>query len=181
MLVRGIEQRLLPSVIHIAYFILSCPLCTESDKAQCLMGHLVGMQKDTIDAMGCASVAFAARNSSLVSGRYTGEKLLDERVPVLLEAGWRPAPQDGFPDLPQSPRSNGSTGSSAPPAVPQRAAGYVAPPPTRLRCQPPHAAAPANAEGFQSAFAGPSNHTHPLQIWLVLLTSMTGFCCICPS
>lgn len=127
MLVRGIEQRLLPSVIHIAYFILSCPLCTESDKAQCLMGHLVGMQKDTIDAMGCASVAFAARNSSLVSGRYTGEKLLDERVPVLLEAGWRPAPQDGFPDLPQSPRSNGSTGSSAPPAVPQRAAGYVAP------------------------------------------------------
>ena len=109
MLVRGIEQRLLPSVTHIADFILSCPLCTESDKAQCLMGHLVGMQKDAIDAMGCASVAFAARNSSLVSGRYTGEKLLDERVPVLLEAGWRPAPQGAFPDLPQSPRSNGST------------------------------------------------------------------------
>ena len=63
----------------------------------------------------------------LVSVRYTGEKLLDERVPVLLEAGWRPTPQDAFQDLPQSPRSNGSTGSSAPPAVPQRAAGYVAP------------------------------------------------------
>ena len=126
MLVRGIEQRLLPSVIHNAYFILSCPLCTESIKAQCLIGHLVGMQGDAVDAMG-TSVALAARDASLVSGRYTGEKLLDERVPVLLEAGWRPTPQDAFQDLPQSPRSNGSTGSSAPPAVPQRAAGYVAP------------------------------------------------------
>ena len=59
--------------------------------------------------------------------RYTGEKLLDERMEVLLEAAWRPAPEGQFPDLPQSPRSNGSASSLAPPVVPQRAAGYVAP------------------------------------------------------
>jgi len=57
-------------------------------------------------------------------GRYTGEKLLDERIEVLLEAAWRPAPEGAFPDLPQSPRSNSS---AAPPAQPQRAAGYMAP------------------------------------------------------
>ena len=59
--------------------------------------------------------------------RYTGEKLLDERMEVLLEAAWRPAPEGQFPDLPQSPRSNGNASSAAPSIVPQRAAGYVAP------------------------------------------------------
>ncbi len=59
--------------------------------------------------------------------RYTGEKLLDERMEVLLEAAWRPAPEGQFPDLPQSPRSNGSASSGAPSAGPQRTAGYVAP------------------------------------------------------
>ena len=91
---------------------------------------------------------------------------------MLLEAGWRPAPQDAFPDLPQSPRTNGSTGSSAPPAVPQRAAGYVAP---HLRgsgvsrpmrqCQL-MLRSPVCTCGF-------GNHTHPLQLWLMLSTSMT--------
>ena len=33
-------------------------------KAQCLMGHLVGMQGDAVDAMGCTSVALAARQSA---------------------------------------------------------------------------------------------------------------------
>ena len=60
-------------------------------------------------------------------GRYTGEKLLDERIEVLLEAAWRPAPEGAFPDLPQSPRSNGSAASAAASAQQQRAAGYVAP------------------------------------------------------
>ena len=57
-------------------------------------------------------------------GRYTGEKLLDERVEVLLEAAWRPAPEGAFPDLPQSPRANGIASSASGPAAPQ---GYVAP------------------------------------------------------
>ena len=82
------------------------------------------MQLIPCDLLWCL---VAAAKSSCVFRRYTGEKLLDERLPVLLEAGWRPAPVDAFPDLPQSPRSNGSTASSAPPVMPQRAAGYVAP------------------------------------------------------
>lgn len=57
-------------------------------------------------------------------GRYTGERVLDERVEVLLEAAWRPAPEGAFPDLPQSPRANSSASSAAGPAMPQ---GYVAP------------------------------------------------------
>ena len=60
----------------------------------------------------------------LCCGRYTGEKLLDERVEVLLEAAWRPAPEGAFPDLPQSPRANGSASSAAAPTAAQ---GYVAP------------------------------------------------------
>ncbi len=49
----------------------------------------------------------------------------DERVEVLLEAAWRPAPPEAFPDLPQSPKANGSaTPAFAPPPA---AAGYVAP------------------------------------------------------
>lgn len=57
--------------------------------------------------------------------RYTGEKVHDERVEVLLEAAWRPAPPEAFPDLPQSPKANGSaTPAFAPPPA---AAGYVAP------------------------------------------------------
>ncbi len=61
---------------------------------------------------------------AMCCGRYTGEKLLDEKVEVLLEAAWRPAPEGAFPDLPQSPRANGSASSAAAPAAAQ---GYVAP------------------------------------------------------
>lgn len=57
--------------------------------------------------------------------RYTGEKIHDERIEVLLEAAWRPAPEGAFPDLPQSPRANGGAGPSFVP--PPAASGYVAP------------------------------------------------------
>ena len=57
--------------------------------------------------------------------RYTGEKVHDERVEVLLEAVWRPAPAGAFPDLPQSPKANGAGAPAFTP--PPAASGYVAP------------------------------------------------------
>ena len=63
---------------------------------------------------------------SLFWRRYTGEKIHDERVEVLLEAVWRPAPAaEAFPDLPQSPKANGAGGPAFTPAP--AASGYVAP------------------------------------------------------
>ncbi|EIE21931.1 eIF2A-domain-containing protein [Coccomyxa subellipsoidea C-169] len=56
--------------------------------------------------------------------KYTGEKLLEQKVEVLLEARWQPAPRDTFPDRPQSPRANGSA-PAAPAAA--KASGYVLP------------------------------------------------------
>ena len=57
--------------------------------------------------------------------RYTGQKVHDERLEVLLEAVWRPAAPEAFPDLPQSPKANGSANPAFTP--PPAAAGYVAP------------------------------------------------------
>ena len=45
--------------------------------------------------------------------RYTGEKLYDARIDGLLEASWQPAPEGSFPDLPQSPRAQPSSGQKA--------------------------------------------------------------------
>lgn len=56
--------------------------------------------------------------------RYTGEQVETRKEQVLLEAVWRPAPEDAFPDLPQSPRA---AGTPAPAAAPAPKAGYVAP------------------------------------------------------
>ncbi|BDA46939.1 Eukaryotic translation initiation factor 2A [Coccomyxa sp. Obi] len=58
--------------------------------------------------------------------KYTGEKLFEQKVDVLLEARWQPAPADAFPDRPQSPRANGSSATAAAPAT-AKASGYVAP------------------------------------------------------
>lgn len=75
-----------------------------------------------------ASSADCVVESFLQPGcRYTGEKLLDELVEILLEAAWRPAPKEAFPNLPQSPRANGSGASAAAATGQQRASGYVAP------------------------------------------------------
>ena len=56
--------------------------------------------------------------------RYTGEKLLEQKVEVLLEARWQPAPPDTFPDRPQSPRANGSAPA---PTAAAKPSGYVLP------------------------------------------------------
>lgn len=61
--------------------------------------------------------------------RYTGEKLLDKREePGLLEASWQPAPQGTYPDLPQSPRAQASSGGKASTSVaPPRKQGQPCP------------------------------------------------------
>ncbi|KAK9918766.1 hypothetical protein WJX75_006714 [Coccomyxa subellipsoidea] len=56
--------------------------------------------------------------------KYTGEKLLEQKVEVLLEARWQPAPPDTFPDRPQSPRANGSAPA---PTAAAKPSGYVLP------------------------------------------------------
>ncbi|KAK9828927.1 hypothetical protein WJX72_002838 [[Myrmecia] bisecta] len=75
--------------------------------------------------------------------RYNGAEVHHQPVDVLLEACWRPAPQDAFPDRPQSPRA-----ADKPAAVDfaaTRSAGYV---PPHLRNDPAAAAAAAQAVAF---------------------------------
>jgi len=59
---------------------------------------------------------------------YIGEKLLEQKVEVLLEACWQPQPPGTFPDRPQSPgrRANGAAAGGGG-AAPSRPSGYVAP------------------------------------------------------
>lgn len=73
----------------------------------------------------CTCWTFMHASHSGPVHRYTGEKVHDERLEVLLEAAWRPGAPGAFPDLPQSPKANGAAKPAF--APPPAAAGYVAP------------------------------------------------------